>query len=257
MEHIQEHKSRTFGTAVAMPPLRNFALIAQTRRKSPLAANHRNHMRPVRKYHPILAASSISKESVHVIREQWHLMKLVFSCKSFNQFVQQSLLVHVGCRAFFSQTPWNLKKNDETETKNDFGIIFIILHIYAYIIRYNYIYIYIYWFILIFTFILYDATCHTYIYEYVCIYKPNITYTPYTTCITYAQHISLITCKKRLTCLRPQGRGRKLAGQGEMCIERICGATFWVSFFDLKSATIRCCWHVNSSLSWYSGSHAP
>lgn len=154
MEHIQEHKSRTFGTAVAMPPLRNFALIAQTRRKSPLAANHRNHMRPVRKYHPILAASSISKESVHVIREQWRLMKLVFSCKSFNQFVQQSLLVHVGLSRIFSQTPWNLKKYDQTETKNEFGIIFIILHIYAYNIYiynriYNHIYIFIdlYWYL--------------------------------------------------------------------------------------------------------------
>ena len=149
MEHIQEHKSRTFGTAVAMPPLRNFALIAQTRRKSPLAANHRNHMRPVRKYHPILAASSISKESVHVIREQWHLMKLVFSCKSFNQFVQQSLLVHVGLSRIFRRPRGTWKKDDETETKNDFGIIFIILHIYAYIIRYNYIYIFIdlYWYL--------------------------------------------------------------------------------------------------------------
>ena len=141
MEHIQEHKSRTFGTAVAMPPLRNFALIAQTRRKSPLAANHRNHMRPVRKYHPILAASGISKESVHVIREQWHLMKLVFSCKSFNQFVQQSLLVHVGLSRIFSQTPWNLKKKWSDWNKERFWQYF---HYFAHICIYNHIYLYIY-----------------------------------------------------------------------------------------------------------------
>ena len=28
------------------------------------------------------------------------------------------------------------------------------------------------------------------------------------------------------TNLRPKGRGRKLVGQGEVCIERICGASF-------------------------------
>ena len=34
--------------------------------------------------------------------------------------------------------------------------------------------------------------------------------------------------------LRPKGRGRKLVGQGA-CIERICVATFWMPFFELKS----------------------
>ena len=32
--------------------------------------------------------------------------------------------------------------------------------------------------------------------------------------------------------LEPKGRGRKLVGQGEMCIERICGATFECHFLN-------------------------
>ena len=34
--------------------------------------------------------------------------------------------------------------------------------------------------------------------------------------------------------LRPKGRRPKLVGQGEMCIERICGATFLVAIFESK-----------------------
>ena len=34
--------------------------------------------------------------------------------------------------------------------------------------------------------------------------------------------------------LRPKGRRPKLVGQGEMCIERICGATFLVTIFESK-----------------------
>ena len=37
----------------------------------------------------------------------------------------------------------------------------------------------------------------------------------------------------KMKYLRPKGRGWKLVGQGGMRIERICGATFWVSFFWL------------------------
>ena len=45
---------------------------------------------------------------------------------------------------------------------------------------------------------------------------------------------SCLVCLVRLrSYLRPKGRGRKLVGHREICIERICGATFWVSVFGL------------------------
>ena len=38
---------------------------------------------------------------------------------------------------------------------------------------------------------------------------------------------------KQSISLRPKGRGRKPVGRGGVCIERICRATFSVSFFEL------------------------
>ena len=53
---------------------------------------------------------------------------------------------------------------------------------------------------------------------------------------------SCLVCLMRLkSYMRPKGRGRKLVGQREICIERICGATFCVSVFELKETTSPCC----------------
>ena len=57
---------------------------------------------------------------------------------------------------------------------------------------------------------------------------------------------------------KPMGRGRKLVGQGDIWMERICGATFLsVSFWCEISYRVRCCGPANSNVSWYSSSHVP